>query len=460
MMEAKGLQDVAAKLREVYNRALDAGRKKNWDYAINLMLNVLEKEPMLQPARQEIRKFETGKSDSMGFIGKLSANISASMKIPKIKVLAKKEPVKAILECERLLGKYLYNSAVLNALADISTANGAYFIGIEALEIIHEKRPKNESNLRKLAGYYKETKDGMAHLRIFQEIGNLHPNDLTVQGEVRSALAFSTMHKANWEKEGSTYEKVKDKDSALAEQIAEGSLHDNKQAEVLIEKYTNELEENESSDVRRRLAEAYIMVKDYERAIEQLNMVQKNNGTMDPAIDKLIESAYIANIDANIKELSQNPDQYEEPEAQLADLRQHRSQYRFKRALERVEQYPNDAQLRYDLALMYFENGNIDAALEEFQKARKNPQRRRSCMVYLGRCFEQKRQFDMAVDQFTEAIAEMEDGSKEKMEALYYLGLAYESLGTDDKALECFKEIYQTNINYKDVAERIQKHYK
>jgi len=460
MMEAKGLQDVAAKLREIYNRAMDAGRKKNWDYAIELMLNVLEKEPMLQPARQELRKFETGKSDSMGFIGKLSAKISASMKVPKMKVLAKKDPVKAIMGCERLLGKYLYNGAVLNALADIATAQGAYFIGIEALEIIHERSPRNESNLRKLAGYYKETKDGMAHLRIFQEIGNLHPNDLTVQGEVRSALAFSTMHKANWEKEGSTYEKVKDKESAVAEQIAEGSLHDDKQAVMLIEKYTKELEENESSDVRRRLAEAYIMLKDYEKAIEQLNTIQEKNGTMDPAIDKLIESAYIANIDDNIKELTQNPGQYEEPEAQLADLRQHRSQYRLKRAMERVEKFPNDTQLRYDLAVIYFENDNIAAALEEFQRARKNPQRRRSCMVYLGRCFEQKRQFDMAVAQFTEAIAEMEDMSKEKMEALYYLGLAYESLEENDKALGCFKEIYQNNVNYKDVAERIQKHYK
>ena len=460
MMEAKGLQDVTAKLREIYNRAMDAGRKKNWDYAIDLMLNVLEKEPTLQPARQELRKFEAGKSGGLGFIGKLTTKIMASLKVPKIRVIAKKDPFKAILKCEKLLGEYLYNSTVLNALADIAAAKGAYFIGIEALEIIHEQRPNNESNLRKLAEYYKEIKDGMAYLRIFQEIGNRHPNDLTVQGQVRSALAFSTMHKANWKKEGTTQEKVHNKENAIAEQIAEGSLHDEKQATVLVEKYTKELEERESSDVRRRLAEAYIMLKEYEKAIEHLNIIQENNGTMDPTIDKLIESAYIANIDANIKELSQNPDQYEEPEGQLADLRQHRTQYRFKRATERVERYPNDTQLRYDLALMYFETENFDAALEEFQKARKNPQRKRSCIVYIGRCFEHKKQFDMAVDQFTEALDEMLEMSKEKMEAIYYLGIAYESLGQNDKALECFKEIYQNNINYKDVAERIQKHYK
>ena len=300
----------------------------------------------------------------------------------------------------------------------------------------------------------------MAYLRIFQEIGNRHPNDLTTQAEVRSALAFSTMHKANWEKEGTTQEKVHNKEESTAQQIAEGSLHDDSQAGTLVKKYTKELEEKESSETRRKLAEAYSMLKQYDQAIEQLTAVQKSLGIMDPTVDKLIETAYLANIDVNIKELSSNPDQYESPEEQITDLQQHRIKYRLGRALKRVETYPNDTQLRYDLALMHFETDNFDAALEEFQKARKNPQRKRSCIIYIGRCFENKNQFDMAVDQFTEALAEMPDMSNEKMDAIYYLGVAHEALEQNDKALECFKEIYQKNVNYKDVAQRIQKHYK
>jgi tetratricopeptide (TPR) repeat protein len=460
MMEAKGLKDVTTKLREIYNRAMDAGRKKNWDYAIELMLNVLAKEPMLQVGRQELRQFEAGKSEKLGFIAKLSAKMKASIKVPKIKVLAKKSPLKAMHEYEKLLGKYLYNSSVLNALADTAAAKGAFFISIEALEIIHDKQPNNEANLRKLAGYYEEIKDGMAYLRIFQEIGNRHPNDLTIQGEVRSALAFSTMHKANWEKEGTTQEKAQDKEANTAEQLAEGSLHDEDQAEILVQKYTKELEEKESSEIRRKLAEAYSMLKQYDQAIEQLTLIQKNLGSIDPAIDKLIEAAYLANIDTNIKELSSNPDQYESPEEQITDLQQHRVKYRLGRALERVKTYPNDTQLRYDLALMHFVTNNFDSALEEFQKARKNPQRKRSCTIYIGRCFENKNQFDMAIDQFTEALAEIPEMSSERMDALYYLGVAHEALEQNEKALECFKEIYQSNVNYKDVGERIQKHYK
>ena len=460
MMEAKSLQDVTAALRDLHSRATAAGRKKNWDYAIQLMLSVLSKEPTLQVARQELRQFEKEKSENLGFIAKLSAKIKASLKVPKAKILAKKDPFKAIQEYEKLLGQYLYNQSVLNALADAAAAQEAFFIGIEALEIIRDKHPNNEANLRKLAEFYKVVKDGMSYLRIFQEIGNRHPNDLKTQAEVRSALAFSTMHKANWEKEGTTQEKVHNKDESAAERVAESSLHDESQAGVLVEKYTKELEEKESSETRRKLAEAYSMLKQYNQAIEQLTIIQKSLGIMDPAIDKLIEAAYLANIDSNIEELSSNPSQYESPEQQIVELRQHRIKYRLGRALMRVETYPNDTQLSYDLALMYFETEDFDKALEEFQKARKNPQRKRSCIIHIGRCFEKKKQFDMAIDQFTEGLAEMPTMSSEKMDALYYLAVAYEALEQNDKALECFKEIYQSNINFKDVAQRIQKHYK
>ncbi|MDD5598881.1 MAG: tetratricopeptide repeat protein [Victivallaceae bacterium] len=460
MLEPKTLQDVTAALREVYNRATAAGRKRNWDYAIELMLSVILKEPTLEPARQELRNYEAGKSENIGFFGKIIAGISAAFKVPKIRVLAKKDAFKAMYECEKLLGKYLYNWSALNALADAAGSAGAFFISIEALEIIRGKKPNNESNLRKLADYYKEIKDGMSYLRIFQEIGNMHPNDLQVQAEVRSALAFSTMHENKWERDGSTQEKAYHKEEGEAEKLAEGSMHDANLAQILVQKYTKELEEKESSEARRKLAEAYLMLNEYDKAIEQLTTVQEKLGIMDTAIDKLIEKAYVANIDANIKELSQNPDQYEEPETQIRELREHRYQYRFGRAKNRAEIYPNDTQIRYDLAMLYFEADDFDKALEEFQKAKRNPQRRLSCIIHIGRCLENKGQFDMAVIQFKDALSEMQGAPDEKMEPLYYLGTAYEALGENDKAMECFKEIYQNNINYKDVAQKIQKNYK
>ncbi|HRR29488.1 MAG TPA: tetratricopeptide repeat protein, partial [Victivallales bacterium] len=75
------------------------------------------------------------------------------------------------------------------------------------------------------------------------------------------------------------------------------------------------------------------------------------------------------------------------------------------------------------------------------------------------RCFAEKKQYDLAIEQFTKAISEMIAMDKQKMDALYHLGICYENAGNKEKALECYKEIYQANIKYKDVGERIQRFY-
>ena len=121
--------------------------------------------------------------------------------------------------------------------------------------------------------------------------------------------------------------------------------------------------------------------------------------------------------------------------------------------------YPNDTQYRYELAVIYWEYSQIDHALEQFQIAQKNPQRRLNAIVYIGRCFHAKSQLDMAVEQFTKAIGEMLIMDKEKMEALYYLGVTFETMGEDAKALDCFKQIYSANVNFLDVAKRIEAGY-
>ncbi|MEM4248558.1 MAG: tetratricopeptide repeat protein, partial [Candidatus Nanoarchaeia archaeon] len=154
-----------------------------------------------------------------------------------------------------------------------------------------------------------------------------------------------------------------------------------------------------------------------------------------------------------------NPDKKEESEANISQLKSQRDSYILEKAVERVNAYPNDLQLRYELALAYWEKGDVDNALQQFQLSQKNPQRRLSSLVYLGRCFSEKGQYDLAVEQFTKAIDEMLAMDNQKMDALYHLGLTYEKLGKTAEALDSFKKIYQANVKFRDVAERINKAY-
>ena len=103
---------------------------------------------------------------------------------------------------------------------------------------------------------------------------------------------------------------------------------------------------------------------------------------------------------------------------------------------------------------------NVDDALQQFQIAQKNPHRRLTALVYLGRCFHKKGQNDIAVEQFEQAIKGLLAMNKEKMDALYHLAITYEAMDDKEKAAATFKQIYQANVTFRDVAERMENLYK
>ena len=106
------------------------------------------------------------------------------------------------------------------------------------------------------------------------------------------------------------------------------------------------------------------------------------------------------------------------------------------------------------------EHNRIDEAIEQFQISRKNPQRRLSSMFYLGRCFAAKERYDMALEQFEVAYGEMLRSDKERLDVMYFMADVCMKMGNNEKALTLYKEIYQDDVNFRDVAEKIDKFYK
>jgi tetratricopeptide (TPR) repeat protein len=454
-MDKKNLQDVHTSMREMFQRAVESGRKNNLDYAIEILKDLVTKSPGLIPAREKLREFERIKSDKISPLGRMIANLKSSFQAAKIKAATSQKPLDAMMMCEGVLAHNLYNPLVLNLLADASLKAGAPFIGVEALSILRDLKPHNETNMRKLANFYRKCGDAMSALKIVQEIAARHPKDLGVQAEMRSAVALASMQQGDWQKEGKTQDKVKDKEEGMVAELLEGTLHDVDQMKTVIAKLEKDLEKEESVDTRKKLGELYHACGRYDDAIEQYTLVSKGIGTMDPAVDKSIEKSNIAKIDAEISALCVDPAN----SAKVEEIKKSRYNYQLERATERVNTYPNDNQLRFDLAVLYFNGSFIDNAIEQFQYARKNLQRKVTCMVYLGRCFLMKDHYDMAIEQLSTALAEMLVMDKAKKEALYYLAKTYEAAGNAEKALENYKEIYQADVNYLDVGKKVQEYY-
>jgi tetratricopeptide (TPR) repeat protein len=139
----------------------------------------------------------------------------------------------------------------------------------------------------------------------------------------------------------------------------------------------------------------------------------------------------------------------------------------FRSELGELGEEDEDLETHYNLGIAYREMGLLDEAIGEFQKVAKAIQKGKpfryemNCSTMLGISFMDKHEPKVASFWYQRAlqVPGLED---ESIQALRYdLGLALESAGESDAALDCFRQVYAANIDYRDVADRIatlQKH--
>ena len=124
-----------------------------------------------------------------------------------------------------------------------------------------------------------------------------------------------------------------------------------------------------------------------------------------------------------------------------------------------VKRYPNDLQFRYELGVQYYIRSMFNEAIEEFQLAQRNPQRRTRALYYLGLCFKEKGLLDMGFEQLKKAASEITLMDEIKKDVVYEMGILADQMGRKDEAVGYFKEIYAVDIKYRDVAQRIEASY-
>jgi hypothetical protein len=65
----------------------------------------------------------------------------------------------------------------------------------------------------------------------------------------------------------------------------------------------------------------------------------------------------------------------------------------------------------------------------------------------------------MAARSLQNAIKEKLTFDEEKKEMIYALGGVLEKMGKKEEAIDQLKQIYEVDSGYKDVADRVEKHY-
>ncbi len=113
-----------------------------------------------------------------------------------------------------------------------------------------------------------------------------------------------------------------------------------------------------------------------------------------------------------------------------------------------------DYQSHYDLAIAYKEMGLLDEAIAQFQKALGSPSNHLPTYEALGQCFLDKGKFTLASSILGRALNE--PASEDQLiGVLYLLGRAAEAQGHPDEALGYYQRVFVLDIQFRDVAERL-----
>ena len=457
-MEKKSFSRVKIYVRDAYNRAGRYAESGNYDEAIRALLPAVCEAPEVPPIFERIRECEIEKCKAMSKAARVFFQIISVFPALPIFIISKKDPVRAMALCEKQLAKCVDQLLILQILANCSEEAEAPWITVSALEAIREFYPDNDANLRRLAAAMQLNNQAGEALSIHRKLAK-GSSDLAAQNDLRSAMALASIEKGNWEEDADIdtagERKVADDKEAIIQQLMEGTIYDAAQAQILIDKFTADLEKEDSVDMRRKLADAYMITKDFSEAYKQYKMVEEKLGVADPVLDKEIEHAYVAKLQQAIDELKAHPDQYENPTDQITQLESEIASYRLRHTEKRAKDFPKDASLQLDLAILRFERNELEEAEKIFREVLETAQTRRTALVYLGRCALLNEKPEDAVKFLEEAVSSMYRVDKYKREALYYLADAAIKSGNEKRAVECYRLIKNSMKNYRDVEEKL-----
>lgn len=144
-----------------------------------------------------------------------------------------------------------------------------------------------------------------------------------------------------------------------------------------------------------------------------------------------------------------------DPEA-IREARVRQLRYELQVYKERVDRYPTDNRLKFEYGSRLFFAGRFDEAIPILQSARVDPKNRTECALYLGRCFYKKGYHDQAVATLREGIEQHEFPDDDLAKSLlYWLARAYEESGYTADARKAYGRILQLDYNYQDVRARM-----
>jgi len=450
--------DVRKKAQTFFDRGRSVADAGQYDYAISMFLDGLERDPENTEAHQQLREISMKR--------KASGGKDLGM-FDKMKLKKGKDEKETLKNAEKLLSYDPGNIANMVAVAQAAYSAGYYATVMWANQLamtanISAPKGPDFKTFVTLKDLYKAVSAWEEAVDACNWAVKLRPDDMDLTKEAKDLGAQLTMKQGKYGVATKFTESVKDMDKqrelmegdtdvrtvdAMKRQLdaAEAEWRAEPHEPGKIAKYVDLLRKTESLEHENT-------------ALEILDEAHKKSGQFRfrKAAGE-IKLAQLMRMDRSLLAEVQKDKGNESLRKQYKQLQQERIEEELKEYTLWAENYPTETSFRFKMAERLFLLARYDEAIPIFQAARQDPKYRVDATTLLGRAFMEAGFMDEAVDTMRDAIeAYPVRGDPKSIDMTYYYGRALEAKGDTAAALKQYSQVAQWNFNFRDVQARIK----
>ncbi|MES2789904.1 MAG: tetratricopeptide repeat protein [Planctomycetota bacterium] len=438
---------------DCFKRGTEAMMKQNWEYSCEMFRQSVNLVPENLLYRQSLRGATERRYNNNG-----TGASMVGMRLMGTKASIKKSRMQSdwnsvITSCEDGLALNPWDAGLQADLGDALNAVGFLEPALFCFERAVKGDPNNREYLRTLGRLYEGRGNYDEAIECFSKLLRIDKLDGEARQKITSLSAQKTVHLGGYE-----------------------NANDIRQVQkVLADKMNVDTADGPGMSVQADLERA--VRKDPANKDNYLKLADflRREGNLEKTAEALAKALEVSGGEVKIRE------QLEDvqldlmrravgfaKEAALADMEDKSAKRKYQevkgelllREIEvyaaRIERYPQDMTLKFDLALLYMQDKRHQLAIPLLQKSRGDARRKVDSLINLGKCFIAEKQYPLARRQFEQAVPECKSDDLDAfLDLHYYTGRVCEELKDNNAAMQYYQTVLEYDYDYKDNRERL-----
>lgn len=460
------------KARRFFEHAETTANASNYDYSVDCFISGLRNDPGNMDQHEALYEVAKRRKVSGGKPAGMSARLKRLGPSPIDKML-QAEKLWALNPLDEGLAGDTFKAAVdafEQTEDDLNLGDVAFWVGEIWMPMISQKKA--------IAKKYILAKDLFVRLDRYdkaveacRKAAAMNPNDSKLMTELKDLQAeqmISEKHYSTDGKEDGFRKNIKNSDEQAAIQQENQIRKSGSDADDIITRRRAEYEEDPQDATRlQKLVDALVQRESAEsekEAIELLKKAWEESGQYRHRVRMGdIQMKQFNRVLRQVKAKIDKAPGDQELVQKFQAVKAKQLQFELQEYTDRCKNYPTDMGLRYELGRRLYLSGKHDDAIGAFQQAKADPKRRAMSHEFLGRCYILKEYLDEAVDTLEQGIeAHKIPDDRLAMELRYLKMIAHLKLAGKNGDMDHAKEaqqiasnIFQADINYRDIRERM-----